>query len=337
MRTTRILITGANGQVGTELTIALAARYGSQNIIATDRHPQTTGKKNAVLYQQLDVLDQQALSHLVKTHEVNQVYHLAATLSASGETSPLATWHLNMQGLLNILEVAREAHLERIFWPSSIAVFGPTSPRNLCAQHTVIEPASVYGISKQAGEQWCNYYFNKYQVDVRSIRFPGLISYTASPGGGTTDYAVDMHIHALDRGFYNCYLRGDTYLPMMYMPDAVRATIELMEAPPEIISIRTAYNLSAMSFSPEELAREIQSHLPGFQLSYRIDYRQQIADNWPNSVDDIYARKDWGWHPKYNLKQMVSEMLKGLKKLKQDAGPGLYCPDSDLVLPYNEH
>jgi nucleoside-diphosphate-sugar epimerase len=238
---------------------------------------------------------------------------LAAILSATGEKNPNLAWHLNMQGLLNVLDIAREEKLTKVYWPSSIAVFGPTSPKQNCPQQTIIEPTTVYGISKYAGEFWCNYYFNKFGVDVRSLRYPGLISYKSAPGGGTTDYAVEIYHEALANKTYTSFLKKDTYLPMMYMPDAIRATIELMEAPIEKIKVRTSYNLSAMSFSPEEIAASIQQHIPEFQMSYEPDYRQSIADSWPQSIDDSVARADWGWKHEYDLDKMTKDMLENLK------------------------
>ncbi|HVG41389.1 MAG TPA: NAD-dependent epimerase/dehydratase family protein, partial [Chitinophagaceae bacterium] len=238
----------------------------------------------------------------------------AAILSATGEKNPALAWHLNMQGLLNVLDIAREEKLTKVYWPSSIAVFGPTSPKKNCPQQTIIEPSTVYGISKYAGEFWCNYFFNKYDVDVRSMRYPGLISYKSAPGGGTTDYAVEIFHEALENASYTSFLEKETYLPMMYMPDAIRATIELMEAPKEKISIRTSYNISGMSFSPEEIGAEIKKHIPNFKLNYAPDYRQGIADSWPQSIDDSVARKDWGWKPEYDLSRMTKDMLDNLSK-----------------------
>jgi nucleoside-diphosphate-sugar epimerase len=245
---------------------------------------------------------------------VTQIYLLAAILSATGEKNPNLAWHLNMQGLLNVLDIAREEKLSKVYWPSSIAVFGPTSPRQNCPQQTIIEPTTVYGISKYAGEFWCNYFFNKFDVDVRSIRYPGLISYKSAPGGGTTDYAVEIFHDALEVKHYDCFLQKDTYLPMMYMPDAIRATIELMEAPKDRIKTRTSYNVAAMSFSPEEIAAEINTHIPEFTISYKPDYRQAIANSWPQSIDDSVARADWSWKPEYDLRRMTGDMLENLSK-----------------------
>jgi nucleoside-diphosphate-sugar epimerase len=244
---------------------------------------------------------------------ITQIYLLAAILSATGEKNPNLAWHLNMQGLLNVLDIAREEKLSKVYWPSSIAVFGPTSPKNDCPQRTIIEPTTVYGISKYAGEFWCNYFFNKYGVDVRSLRYPGLISYKSAPGGGTTDYAIEIFHEAIENKHYDCFLEKDTFLPMMYMPDAIRATIELMEAPSEKIQTRTSYNISAMSFSPENIAAEIKKHIPEFTINYEPDYRQTIANSWPGSINDNVARNDWGWNPKFDLSAMTIDMLTNLK------------------------
>lgn len=307
MQKQQIIITGANGQLGTELTSALRARYGTANVIATDiRHPAVETN-----FQLLDVMDRDALRSLVTAKEATTIYHLAAFLSASGEQRPQQAWDLNMQGLLNVLEVARETGC-RVFWPSSIAVFGAYAPKTNCPQNTVTQPSTVYGISKVAGENWCRYYHDVYGVDVRSIRYPGLISHTAMAGGGTTDYAVDIFHHAIRGEAYTCFLDADTILPMMYMPDAVAGTIRLMEAPSTAISIRTAYNFSAFSFSPKQLAATIQEHLPEFSWYSRPDFRQRIADSWPQQIDDRQARSDWGWKPRYQFEDMVGEMLSAL-------------------------
>jgi nucleoside-diphosphate-sugar epimerase len=243
---------------------------------------------------------------------VTQVYLLAAILSATGEKNPGLAWNLNMQGLLNVLDIEREEKLHKVYWPSSIAVFGPTSPKKNCPQQTIIEPTTVYGISKYAGEFWCNYFHQRFGVDVRSLRYPGLISYKSPPGGGTTDYAVEIFYEALEEKKYECFLSADTYLPMMYMPDAIKATIELMEAPADKISIRTSYNISGMSFSPKEIGEEIKKHIPEFKMSYKSDYRQAIANSWPQSIDDSVARKDWGWKEEYDLPAMTKDMFDNL-------------------------
>jgi nucleoside-diphosphate-sugar epimerase len=250
----------------------------------------------------------------VVEQRITQIYLLAAMLSATGEKNPALAWNLNMQGLMHVLDIARDEKLHKVFWPSSIAVFGPTSPKQQCPQHTIIEPTTVYGISKYAGEFWCQYYHQRFGVDVRSLRYPGLISYKSAPGGGTTDYAVDIYHQALQQGHYTCFLRSDTALPMMYMPDAIRATLELMEAPADRIRVRTAYNLSAMSFSPAQIAESIRVHLPEFKIDYQPDFRQAIADSWPQSIDDSSARADWGWKEAYHLASMTADMLSQLKR-----------------------
>jgi nucleoside-diphosphate-sugar epimerase len=308
----KILVIGASGQIGVELTLALRKIYGASNVIASDLREQNELLQGTGPYVSLDVMNKEMLHVQVIRQGVTQIYLLAAILSATGEKNPNLAWHLNMQGLLNVLDIAREEKLSKVYWPSSIAVFGPTSPKKDCPQQTIIEPITVYGISKYAGEFWCNYFFHKYGVDVRSLRYPGLISYKSAPGGGTTDYAVEIFYEALEEGKYNCFLEKDTYLPMMYMPDAIRATIELMEAPKEKISVRTSYNLSGMSFSPEEIGAEIKQHIPAFNISYAPDYRQDIANSWPQSIDDSVARNDWGWKPEYDLSRMTTDMLDNL-------------------------
>src|SRR5580658_3723680 len=297
MKKDSILVIGACGQIGSELVPALRRAHGAFRVVAADRLPPDNGPLKAGPYEQLDVLDRAALGALIERYDINQVYHLAATLSATGERNPQAAWELNMQSLLNVLDVAREKKPVRVFWPSSIAVFGPGAPKVDCSQDAAHDPTTAYGISKSAGEQWCWYYYEKYGVDTRSLRFPGLISWATPPGGGTTDYAVDIFHHAVAAKPYTCFLRSDTRLPMMYMPDAIRATLELMEAPASSLSVRGSYNLSAMSFTPAELAAAITRHLPGFQTNYAPDHRQSIADNWPADLDDTFARLDWGWSP----------------------------------------
>src|SRR3954464_2459265 len=285
----KILVIGASGQIGVELTLALRKIYGNSGVVASDLREENELLKGTGPYVSLDVMNKEMLHVQVIRQNVTQIYLLAAILSATGEKNPGLAWHLNMQGLLNVLDIAKEEKLTKVYWPSSIAVFGPTSPKENCPQKTIIEPITVYGISKYAGEFWCNYFFNKYEVDVRSLRYPGLISYKSAPGGGTTDYAVEIYHEALEEKHYDCFLEKDTYLPMMYMPDAIRATIELMEAPSEKIKTRTSYNVAAMSFSPEEIATEIRSHIPEFTISYKADYRQAIANSWPQSIDDSVA------------------------------------------------
>ncbi len=310
----KILVIGACGQIGVELTLELRRMYGGANVIASDLREENELIRGTGPYVSLDVMNKEMLHVQVIRQGITQIYLLAAILSATGEKNPALAWHLNMQSLLNVLDIAKEESLHKIYWPSSIAVFGPTSPKKNCPQKTIIEPSTVYGISKYAGEFWCNYYFNKYGVDVRSLRYPGLISYKSAPGGGTTDYAVEIFLEALEEKKYQCFLKEDTYLPMMYMPDAIRATIELMEAPKEKITIRTSYNISGMSFSPAEIATAIQQHIPEFSISYQTDYRQAIADSWPQSMDDSFAANDWGWKREFDLANMTSDMLENLKE-----------------------
>lgn len=308
----KILVIGSSGQIGVELTLALRKIYGNNNVIASDLREENELLKGTGPYVSLDVMNREMLHVQVIRQNITQIYLLAAILSATGEKNPGLAWHLNMQGLLNVLEISREENLHKVYWPSSIAVFGPTSPKKDCPQQTIIEPTTVYGISKYAGEFWCNYYNIKYGVDVRSLRYPGLISYKSAPGGGTTDYAIEMFYDALDEKKYISFLNENTYLPMMYMPDAIRATIELMEAPQENITVRTSYNIAALSFSPKELAAEIKRNIPEFAISYKPDYRQAIADSWPQSIDDCVARKDWNWTPEFNLRMMTDDMLKNM-------------------------
>ncbi|SHF10889.1 NAD-dependent epimerase/dehydratase family protein [Flavisolibacter ginsengisoli] len=313
MKQEKILVIGASGQIGVELTLALRKIYGAGNVVASDLREQNELLQGTGPYVSLDVMNKEMLHVQVIRQGITQIYLLAAILSATGEKNPNLAWHLNMQGLLNVLDIAREEKLSKVYWPSSIAVFGPTSPKNDCPQRTIIEPTTVYGISKYAGEFWCNYFFNKYGVDVRSLRYPGLISYKSAPGGGTTDYAIEIFHEAIENKHYDCFLQKDTFLPMMYMPDAIRATIELMEAPSEKIKTRTSYNISAMSFSPENIAAEIKKHIPEFTINYEPDYRQTIANSWPGSIDDNVARNDWGWNPKFDLSAMTIDMLTNLK------------------------
>jgi len=308
----KILVIGASGQIGVELTLALRKIYGNANVVASDLREQNPLLIGTGPYVSMDVMNKEMLHVQVIRQGFTQIYHLAAILSATGEKNPSLAWHLNMQGLLNVLDIAREEKLHKIYWPSSIAVFGPTSPKKNCPQQTIIEPTTVYGISKYAGEFWCNYFHQRFGVDVRSLRYPGLISYKSPPGGGTTDYAIEIFYEALEEKKYECFLDENTYLPMMYMPDAIRATIELMEAPADKISIRTSYNISGMSFSPKEIGAEIKKHIPDFNISYKPDYRQAIANSWPQSIDDSVARTDWGWKEEYDLSAMTSDMLKNL-------------------------
>lgn len=310
----KVLVIGACGQLGSELTIELGKLHGDENVVASD-----ISKPNAAIrkfkFEQLDVMNLTQLNAVVENHGITQIYHLAAILSAKGEENPQWAWNLNMTGLLNVLEVAKEKNLNKIYWPSSIAVFGPTTPRVNTPQDTVMDPNTVYGFSKLAGERWCEYYFEKYGVDVRSLRYPGLIGYKSLPGGGTTDYAVDIYHKALKGEPFECFLSKDTYLPMMYMSDAIKATIDLMEAPKESVKVRSSYNVSAISFSPEEMTASILKEIPEFSASYKPDFRQAIADSWPDSIDDSVARNDWGWQPKYDLDAMTKTILEGLPEL----------------------
>ena len=314
-----ILILGSGGQIGTDLVHTLRTELGGDRVIAADVKDQEGYLKESGPFFKLDVMDGQAIADVIKANKVKHVYLLAALLSATAEQKMKMAWKLNMEGLFNVLDIAKELGGMRIFWPSSIAVFGPTTPRLNTPQFTTMEPTTVYGISKQAGERWCEYYFNKFGVDVRSIRYPGLISYKAQPGGGTTDYAVDIYHQALDKGSYNCFLKDDTALPMMYMPDAIRATLELMNADADKIKIRSSYNLAGISFTPREIANEIKKHIPEFQISYEPDFRQAIADSWPMLIDDTRAQDDWGWVPYYDMASMTKDMLLHLKEARMSA------------------
>ena len=310
----KILVIGAGGQLGTELTKALADQYGKDKVIATDFQESVKNKFDYCTFQTLNVMDKASLSSIVAQEGVTQIYHLAAILSALGEKNPVQAWDLNMGGLLNVLEVAREHSVEKVFWPSSIAVFGPNSDKDQTPQKAFKDPNTVYGISKLAGEHWCEYYFNKYGVDVRSLRYPGLIGYKSLPGGGTTDYAVDIYHKAVQGENFTCFLSEHTYLPMMYMDDAIHATLQLMDAPKENIKIRTSYNLAGMSFSPKEIHQSLQVHYPNFEIAYQTDFRQQIADSWPNSIDDSSAKQDWNWQPTFDLKSMTADIVNNLPK-----------------------
>jgi nucleoside-diphosphate-sugar epimerase len=309
----RILIIGANGQIGTELAQEMVGRYGAQAVVTSDLAP--VGRVPGIAHEALDVTDAAALSTVVKRHSITQIVHLAAALSATGEKHPQWAWNLNMVGLLNVLELARhsKSQIERVFWPSSIAAFGPRTPREQTPQDAVMDPTTVYGISKLAGERWCAWYHANHGVDVRSLRYPGLISWKTPPGGGTTDYAVEIFHAALKEGRYTCFLEATQSLPMMYMPDALRATVELLEADPSRIRERGSYNLSAISFTPEEIAAAIRRRIPGFTLQCEPDFRQEIAASWPCSIDDSVARRDWGWQPRFDLQAMVDDMLDNLR------------------------
>lgn len=311
-----ILITGGNGQIGTVLAEKLREKYGTSSVVTTDIR--IAENANAGPFELLDACDADRLKALIMRYDVTEIYHLAAILSAKGEQFPEKAWQINMSSLLNVLELARKFSI-KVFFPSSIAVFGQSTPKQNTPQFTSMEPGTIYGISKVAGEQWCNYYHEKYQVDVRSVRYPGIIGYQSLPGGGTTDYAVEIYHAAVKGEAYSCFLNAGTRLPMMYMDDAIRATIQIMEAPMDEINIRTSYNIAAMSFTPEEVAAAIRKHLPDFKISYAPDFRQQIADGWVESIDDSRARTDWNWTPKYELHNMTSEMLEQLKAQNQKA------------------
>jgi len=310
----RILVIGACGQIGSELTLALRDTFGKDNVFATDIKKANCELAESGPFEILDALDGKQLQGFIHDHKINQVYHLAAVLSGNAEKNPLKSWDINMSSLMLLLEAAREMKLKRIFWPSSIAVFGPTTPMENTPQFTVMEPNTVYGISKLAGERWIEYYFNKYGVDTRSVRYPGLISYKTEAGGGTTDYAVEIFYDAVRKGNYECFLSPDTALPMMYMEDAINATIKLMETDASHLSLRSSYNMAGISFTPRQLADEITKQLPGFTISYQPDFRQAIADSWPSSIDDSLARKDWGITTKFDISKMTEVMLREIKK-----------------------
>jgi threonine 3-dehydrogenase len=309
MRKEQILIIGAGGQIGAVLTDALRSIYGPDRVVASDIRPLPDANGPSEV---LNALDGEALNALVSKHKINQIYHLAAILSATGEKDPLWAWNINMTSLFNVLEVARSKGLHKVYYPSSIAVFGREANHYDTPQHEVLIPETVYGISKVAGENWANYYFRRYGTDVRSIRYPGIIGYQSMPGGGTTDYAVDIYHYAVRKEAFECFLRADTTLPMLYMPDAIRGTIELMEASADKIMVRTGYNLAGMSFTPAEIAASIQKVYPDFKISYKPDFRQKIADSWPASIDDSLARRHWGWKPEFDLDMMTKDMLKNL-------------------------
>lgn len=311
----KILILGAGGQIGVALTEKLRSIYGSENVIATDirinQYLQQEGP-----FEIIDATNKNAILEVVKRYKISQIYLLAAMLSATGEKFPQKAWDLNMTSLLAVLDIAKDKHVNQVYWPSSIAAFGPTTPKQNTPQKTVMDPSTIYGISKISGEFWCNYYHEKYNVDVRSLRYPGIISWKTQPGGGTTDYAVDIFFKAIENGTYECFLDKDTRLPMMYMDDAVNATIQMMQAKPENIKIRTSYNLSSIDFTPEELVNEIKKYIPEFTITYQPDYRQEIADSWPQSIDDSEARKDWGWSHKFDLSDMTKDIIINLESQK---------------------
>tara|TARA_R110002072_G_scaffold95197_18_gene209882 strand:+ start:15704 stop:16660 length:957 start_codon:yes stop_codon:yes gene_type:complete len=311
-----ILILGASGQIGGELTEKLRNIYGSNHVIASDIRNGNDALMNSGPFEIIDATDKDGILEVVQKYKVTQIYLLAAMLSATGEQFPQKAWDLNMSSLLAVLDIAKEKHVHQVYWPSSIAAFGPTTPKNNTPQKTIMEPSTVYGISKISGEFWCNYYHEKFGVDVRSLRYPGIISWKSKPGGGTTDYAVDIFFKAIEEGAYECFLGENTRLPMMYMEDAVNATIKLMQADAKDIKVRTSYNLSAIDFTPKELATQIQQFLPNFKITYKPDFRQQIADSWPQTIDDSEARKDWNWSHKFDLSSMANDIIKNLQAQK---------------------
>lgn len=315
----KILIIGACGQIGSELTTKLREIHGTENVIASDINTRKLDLVNSGPFEIIDAKNFNAIKDCCKNHNVDTVYLMAALLSATGEKYPMEAWDLNMNSLFHVLNLAKGGNIKRVYWPSSIAVFGPTTPRIDTPQHTICEPTTVYGITKQVGERWCEYYYKKYGVDVRSIRYPGIISHKAMPGGGTTDYAVEIYHEAIKKGSYECFLSEDTSLPMMFMDDAIKATIDLMEAPAENLSIRSSYNLSAISFTPKEIYESIKAQMPDFKITYKPDFRQAIADSWPSSIDDSVARQDWNWQHSCDLDAMTLEMLSALKEKYQGA------------------
>lgn len=310
----KILIIGACGQIGSELTQKLRKIHGNDNVIASDINYGNLDVVNSGIFEILDAQDYSSMKICIEKHSINTVYLMAAMLSATGEKYPMKAWDLNMDSLFNVLNLAKNKFIQKVFWPSSIAVFGPTTPKENTPQYTVMEPTTVYGITKQVGERWCEYYYNKYDVDVRSVRYPGIISWKTLPGGGTTDYAVDIYHKALADNHYECFLSENTELPMMYMDDAIDATIKIMDAPAQNLSIRSSYNLAAISFTPKEVVKSIQKQLNDFSVSYEPDFRQAIADSWPKSIDDSYARKDWNWKHNFDLESITNEMIGNLKK-----------------------
>ena len=307
------LVIGSSGQIGTELIHALTKIYGQNQVVATDIYPKHKGIHNGILFLKMDVLDADHLASIIKEHEISEVYLLAALLSAVSESKIKSAWDLNMNGLFNVLELARQGQLKKVFWPSSIAVFGPTSPKENSPQTSLLEPTTVYGISKSAGERWCAYYHQKFNIDVRSIRYPGIISYKSLPGGGTTDYAVDIFHEAIKHQRYSCFIEKDVNLPMMYMDDAIRATVQLMQVDKSALPLFKSYNVSALSFSPDDIAKEISSHIPNFKIKYSPDFRNNIAKSWPSSINDQEARNDWGWKEEYDLKKMTLKMIEGIR------------------------
>jgi len=310
----RVLIVGSSGQIGTELVLSLRKIYGNENVIASDIRPSSIEVMNSGPFEELDIMNEELLRKIVKHYKVTQVYLLAALLSATAEKNIAMGWELNMRSHSHVLDLAKDGLIKKIFWPSSIAVFGPKTPKENTQQYTIMEPNTVYGITKLAGERWNEYYFNKFGVDVRSLRYPGLIGWKGSPGGGTTDYAVDIFHQSIKTAKYESFLSENTKLPMMYMADAIRATIQLMEAPSQQVKIRSSYNLAGVSLTPKEIGKEISKHIPNFEISYNSDFRQKIADSWPCSINDDHARNDWGWQLKYDLKRITNDMMLNLKK-----------------------
>lgn len=311
----KILVTGATGQIGSELTLVLREKFGGENVVAAGhRRPPSSNLLNTGPFVYLDATDKRTLDKIVEEYDIDTIYHLAAVLSVVGEKDPQNAWRVNMESLYNVLEIAREKNLTRVFWPSSIAVFGPETPRVKTPQNTILIPRTIYGVSKAAGELLCNYYFHRYGVDVRSVRYPGIISSETPPGGGVTDYAVEIFYEAIKHKRYTCFLKADAVLPMMYMPDCINAAIKIMEADPSRIKCRTSYNVAAISFSPAELVAEVKKYIPDFVCEYKPDFRQQIADSWPMTIDDSAAREDWGWRHEYDLAAMVKDMLEKLSK-----------------------
>ena len=310
-----ILVIGASGQIGSELVLELRKEFGLNKVIASDIIPSSEEIMSSGPFEKLDVTDSSKLLEIVKKHKITQIYLLAAILSANAESKIEMAWDLNMSSLFNVLNLAKEKIVKKIFWPSSIAVFGPNTIKDNTPQFAITEPNTVYGISKLEGERWCEYYYNKFQVDVVSLRYPGLIGWKSQPGGGTTDYAVDIFHEAIKNKSYNCFLKKDTFLPMMYMQDAINATLKVMNADANKVQIRSSYNISGISFSPEDISNEIKKHITNFSISYSADFRQKIADSWPNSIDDSIAKKDWGWETQYDLSKMTSEMIHNLKAI----------------------
>ena len=308
-----ILIIGACGQIGTELTLALREKYGNDQVIASDIREGNDELMQSGPFEILDATNYDNLEEVIAYYDISEIYLMAAMLSATAEKFPMRAWNLNMNTLFNVLNLAKDKKIEKVFWPSSIAVFGPNTPKENTPQNTIMEPSTVYGISKQSGERWCEYYFNKFNVDVRSIRYPGLISWKTMPGGGTTDYAIEIYHKALSEGSYTCFLEKDTKLPMMYMDDAIRATLQIMEAPAKNIKERSSYNLAAMSFTPKEMAENIKALIPEFKINYKPDFRQDIANSWPSSIDDTNAQKDWNWKAEFDLQKTTDVMLENLR------------------------